>query len=72
MEFGNATVNTTIEEKVSALLTAMGTAKATAAFVDNNNTYVVQGDGVSGLQSSDILVELTGVSNVTQLSTFII
>ena len=72
VEFGNATVNTTIEEKVSALLTAMGTAKATAAFVDNNNTYVVQGDGVSGLQSSDILVELTGVSNVTQLSTFII
>ncbi|GAB1392255.1 hypothetical protein MASR1M60_04180 [Rhodocyclaceae bacterium] len=34
-------------------------------------TYVVQGDGVAGMQDSDILVKLTGVT-VTDLGAIII
>ena len=72
MQFGNTTDSTTILDKASALLTAMGANKSTAAFVDGGNTYVVQGDGIGGRQASDILVELTGVTTALDLSTFIV
>lgn len=47
--------------KIDTLLNGLGTNKAAIAFVDNDNTYVLYGDGQAGKQSSDIVVELSGV-----------
>ena len=71
--FGDtAAATASVADKYSALLTAMGTTKSSAAFVVGSDTYIVQGDGVAGVQDSDILVQLTGVTNVTDLSAIIV
>ncbi len=52
---------------LEAVFAELGTSKGTAAFVYEGDTYVVQGDGVSGMQDSDIMVQLTGVTNLADL-----
>lgn len=61
--FSGATAATASpEQKIKALLNAMGTtAGAYAAFTHGGDTYVVQNDGIAGMQSTDTVVQLTGV-----------
>jgi hypothetical protein len=70
---GDGAETATQGNKIYALLTAMGTETAAAAFVhpynDTYNTFVVYGDGVAGSQDSDILVVLAGVADTTSLAT---
>ncbi|MFA5428388.1 MAG: DUF4214 domain-containing protein [Sulfurimonas sp.] len=58
----------TIEAMLTAVFTELADSNNTAAFVYSGNTYVVQGDGVAGMQDSDIMLQLTGVTDLTDLS----
>lgn len=57
----------TLEERVQAVLTAMGTATVACAFVMDDgqggfDSFVVYGDGAAGVQATDTLVQLSGVA----------
>ena len=72
VEFGGAVQGASYLEKAQVLLTTMGEGKLSAAFVMDGDTYVVQGDGVAGMQDTDILVKLVGINTVTDLSAIIV
>jgi hypothetical protein len=67
---GAAAATASVADKVTALLTAMGTGTDSAVFVDGSDSYVVQGDGIAGVAEADILVKLVGVQ-VSDLSVII-
>ncbi|SDY84318.1 hypothetical protein [Nitrosomonas halophila] len=58
---------TTLEEKLTAVFEALADSNDAAAFVFEDNTYVVQGDGVTGMQDTDIVVQLAGVADLTDV-----
>jgi hypothetical protein len=60
-----------LDDVLTALVTQIAANKQTVAFVSGTDTYVFQGDGVSGLQDSDVLVKLAGVA-VTDLGAILI
>jgi len=70
---GIATVTDTpdLTDVLAVLATEMGTDKATVAYLDGEDTYIFQGDGVAGLQDSDVLIQLVGV-HVTDLGAIIV
>jgi hypothetical protein len=51
----------TFEQAVEQLLVAMGEQKATVAFHKDGDTYVVQSNGLEGIQTTDTLIKLSGV-----------
>jgi hypothetical protein len=72
---GTAAATASVSDMVKAVFTAMGSNKATAAIVFDNghggvDSYILQGDGVAGVQDSDIMVALVGV-HVTNVSAII-
>lgn len=61
---GSAAATATATQKVAALLTGMAATKTVAIFTDGTDAYVVQGDGVSGAGTGDVVVQLAGVATL--------
>lgn len=51
----------TSDELIALLLDALGTRTDTVGFVFAGSTFVLQGNGVQGEQSSDVVIQLAGV-----------
>lgn len=62
---GSASLEQLIQAALSDYL--MGNSTKTAAFEYGNDTYVIQGDGVSGAGADDLVIKLVGVTGVTAL-----
>jgi hypothetical protein len=64
----------TLEGMYTAILTEMGAAQAAVMFEfvqdEVTNTFVLYGDGLAGVQNSDIMVELVGVSDTNMPELF--
>ena len=67
---GMATVSSAsgVGDALSAIATAMGTAKTTAAYVVGNDTYILQNDGVAGLSNADVVIKLVGTSTLNSVT----
>ncbi len=63
------TGNASLEQLIQAALSdhISGSDKSTAAFEYDDDTYVIQGDGVAGAGADDLVIKLVGVTGVTAL-----
>jgi len=57
---GIATANTGAMS-VEHVLASLGTSQQVVAFIDGNDTVVVKGDGIAGVNDTDVVVRLVGV-----------
>lgn len=57
---GIATANTGALS-VEHLLASLGTSQQVVAFIDGNDTVVVKGDGITGVNDTDVVIRLAGV-----------
>ena len=65
---GSFAENATLEDKVKAIITALGGKAENVGFVHEGDAYIVEGDEESGQQDTGIVVKLAGVTTLEDIS----